>query len=47
MVVPMKWLPYLLVIGGIGMLSSGEDTGIGILAAALGGIWLYFKHSGK
>ncbi|MBR3929814.1 MAG: hypothetical protein IKJ65_12530 [Clostridia bacterium] len=48
MVVPVKWIPYLLVIAGIFGLASGEESiGLSIGMAAVGGVWLYFKHSGK
>ena len=48
MVLPIKWIPYLLVICGIFSLATGEESvGFGIITTAIGGIWLYFKHSGK
>lgn len=48
MVIPVKWLPYLMVIAGIfGLVSGDESVGFSIAVTAIGGVWLYFKHSGK
>ena len=44
-VFPLKWLPYLLVIGGLYGVISGEEVGFGIVALVVGGIWLFLKHS--
>ena len=44
--IPLKWLPWLLLIAGIGGLFTGEeDVGFCIGMAVVGGIWLFFRHS--
>lgn len=46
-VFPLKWLPYLLVIGGIGSIASGEATGWGIVLLFIGAIWIYLSKKPK
>ena len=44
--IPLKWLPWLLLIGGIGGLFSGdEDVGLCIGMTVVGGIWLFLRYS--
>ncbi len=45
-VVPIKWIPYLLVISGIYSLFSGDVSVVGSLVMlALGSLWLFLKYS--
>ena len=45
MVIPMKWMPFLLTFTGIVTLVSGEvDVSAGLVMTAIGGIWLFFKY---
>lgn len=47
-VLPVKWIPYLLVFTGIVCLITGEvDPVAGVVMTAIGGMWLYFKHKGS
>ena len=46
MIIPMKWMPYILVIAAIGLFAEGSIVA-GLVAAAVGSIWLYFKYAGK
>lgn len=41
--IPMKWIPWLLLIGGVALLFEGEIAG-GIIASILGGGWLLLKN---
>ncbi len=43
---PLKWLPYILTIGGIIVLADSGDA-TGLIPLAIGGIWLYFIYKGK
>lgn len=43
-VIPMKLMPYLLVIGGVYGVFSGKDVAWGIVMTAAGGAWLYFRR---
>ena len=48
LVIPMKWVPYLLVFVGLICLvrpNSGEELIGGIVLLVLGGIWLYLRYS--
>lgn len=48
MFIRIKLLPYLFVICGIICLFSGEASVFASLfMIALGGVWLYFRHSGN
>lgn len=48
MVFKLSWLPYMLIIGGVFALFSGEESTLGgIVMIAIGAIWLYLKHSNK
>lgn len=47
MVIPVKLIPYLLVLGGLIMLLSGEDIPAALLCLLVGGVWLFFKYKGK
>lgn len=48
MVIPVKWIPYILTLGGIiGLLSGNESVGFSLFMIAAGGIWLYFRHAGN
>ena len=42
----LSWLPYLLLIAGIGMLCQG-DVLYGIVLTVLGGIWTYGRITDK
>lgn len=44
MVIPIKWLPWLLVFVGIGGLITGEDLALCIGCGVVGGLWLYAKY---
>ena len=48
LVVPMKWVPYLLVFGGLIRLfglTTDYDITSAIVMFAIGGIWLYIRYS--
>jgi hypothetical protein len=44
---PLKWLPWLLLIGGLVTLFSGESTFLSIVLMIVGGIWAYSQVSGN
>ena len=44
-VVPLKWLPYLLVFAGVGGIFIGEDVGLSVGLLVVGGIWLLLKRN--
>ena len=45
MVIPVKLLPYLLVIAGLfGLFTAEIDFMASLVMAAIGGVWLYFKY---
>lgn len=44
-VIPMKLVPYLLLIAGIGGFFTGEDVTTCLLMTIIGGIWMYFRHA--
>ena len=49
-IVPVKWLPYLLVFSGLYAMLGGEDFGsrfTGLLLLVAGGIWIYYRRKGK
>lgn len=46
MVIPIKLLPYLMIIGGIGCIFSG-DAAWGLFVIAGGAAWLYFRYKKK
>lgn len=46
LVLPVKYLPYILLIAGIGGIATGEMT-LGVICLIVGGIWTYLKHKGK
>lgn len=44
-VVPMKWMPFLLVIAGVFALFTGEMSVLGSLVMiAVGGGWLWLRY---
>ena len=48
LVIPMKWVPYLLVFVGLGRLfglSTDFDITAAIVMLVIGGIWLYLRYS--
>lgn len=46
-VFPLKLLPWLLVLGGIGCFMGGEDILLGVVMLIGGGVWIYFQLTGK
>ena len=49
-VVPVKWLPYLLIFTGVYGLVSGDQefsTGTSLFFIVIGAIWLYLKHGAR
>ena len=40
-IIPLKLMPALLLVGGIGGLVTGEDPGLGVALAVIGAIWSY------
>jgi len=45
MVIPMKWMPWLLLGCGAYVAFGEGQVGTGLIMAAIGGAWLYFKHA--
>ena len=45
MVIPLKWLPWLLVIGGIALIADGETEGV--IALIIGVVWLILRSPSK
>ena len=42
-VFPLKWLPFILIIGGIGIAIEGEPAAL--ILSVIGGVWLYLKYA--
>lgn len=38
----LSWLPYMLIIGGIGIAMDGQPAAL--ILTVIGGVWLYFKY---
>ncbi len=44
-VVPVKWMPALLLLGGACWAFSGDsDSWLGFVLAAVGAVWSYFWY---
>lgn len=41
----LSWLPWILIIGGIGLLSDGEAAGVALLL--IGAVWLVLRYRSK
>ena len=41
----LSWLPYMMIIAGIAVISEGEPTGL--ICIGIGGVGLYFKYKNK
>lgn len=46
-VVPLKWLPWLLLIGGLILLLSGDADLWTVLLTIGSGIWIFFQQKDK
>jgi hypothetical protein len=46
-VFPVKWLPWLLLIGGLILIFSGEATFFSIVLMIIGGVLVYMQLTGK
>ena len=47
-VIPIKCLPYLLLIGGgYALVSPEENSLLGVVFVIIGAVWLYLKHNAK
>ncbi len=46
-VVPVKLIPWLLLIVGIGGLIEGEEIPLSLGLIAAGGVWLYLRNKMK
>ena len=46
MVIPLKWLPWLILIVGLITLAGGEAE-TGLVMIAVGGVWLFLRNLGK
>lgn len=42
-VFPAKWLPWIMLIGGIFVFFT-EGNAFSLLCAVIGGVWLYLSH---
>lgn len=47
-ILPLKWMPYLLVVCGLICLFSGEaPVGVSIIMTLVGAVWTLLKHACK
>ena len=46
-IVRLKWIPWLMLIGGLIGIFAGVDGVWSYLFAIVGGVWLYFQYKKK